>query len=167
MYRAGRVLTFEVVCVTGKRDGPLHERSKLFGLRQSSDDSFVAGVNQRSCQVTQHRHAMLRGAAQFSMCLQVSHYAYSSSSGYSLVSPSRPPVPGIGLPCASNSMPKSNPMPLRMSLISFNDFLPKFLVASISRSERCTRSRMVLIPAFFRQLYERTESSSSSTERSN
>ena len=51
----------------------------------------------------------------------------------------------------------------RISLISFNDFRPKFLVLSISASVFCTSSRIVRMFAFFRQLYERTDSSSSST----
>ena len=54
-------------------------------------------------------------------------------------------------------------MPARISLISFSDLRPKFFVFSISASVFCTSSRMVLMFAFFRQLYERTDSSSSST----
>ena len=50
-------------------------------------------------------------------------------------------------------------------LISFSDLRPKFLVLSISCSERCTSSPMNLMSAFCRQLAERTESSSSSTGR--
>src|SRR5215208_1013708 len=99
----------------------------------------------------------------------IHHFIYSSSSSSSansLRSTSEPPEPGIGLPCSSKAMPKSSPMPCRISLISFRDFLPKFFVASISRSERWTRSRMERMLAFFRQLYDLTDSSSSSTERS-
>ena len=54
-------------------------------------------------------------------------------------------------------------MVCRISLISFSDLRPKFLVLSISPSLFCTSSRIVRIFAFLRQLYERTESSSSST----
>ena len=48
-------------------------------------------------------------------------------------------------------------------MISLSDLRPKFFVFSISGSVFCTSSRMVRMLAFFRQLYERTESSSSST----
>ncbi len=43
-------------------------------------------------------------------------------------------------------------MPVRISLISFRDFLPKFFVFSISPSVFCTSSRIVRMFAFFRQL---------------
>ena len=48
-------------------------------------------------------------------------------------------------------------------MISFSDLRPKFFVLSISASVFCTSSRIVRMFAFFRQLYERTDSSSSST----
>ena len=51
----------------------------------------------------------------------------------------------------------------RISLISFSDLRPKFLVLSISGSVFCTSSLMVRMLAFLRQLYDRTDSSSSST----
>ena len=51
----------------------------------------------------------------------------------------------------------------RMSLISFSDLRPKFLVLSISTSVFCTSSLIVRMSAFLRQLYDRTDSSSSST----
>ena len=54
-------------------------------------------------------------------------------------------------------------MLVRISLISLSDLRPKFFVFSISPSVFCTSSRMVRMFAFFRQLYERTDSSSSST----
>ena len=54
-------------------------------------------------------------------------------------------------------------MVVRISLISLSDFRPKFFVFSISPSVFCTSSRIVRMFAFFRQLYERTDSSSSST----
>ena len=63
----------------------------------------------------------------------------------------------------SSRMPNPNPSSVRMSLISWRDFRPKFLVRSISGSLFWTSSRMVRMLAFFRQLDERTESSSSST----
>ena len=50
-------------------------------------------------------------------------------------------------------------------MISFSDLRPKFLVLSISDSLRCTSSPISRMFAFCRQLAERTESSSSSTDR--
>ena len=55
-------------------------------------------------------------------------------------------------PCSSNFMPRPRPISCRISLISFSDLRPKFLVLSISFSVFCTSSRMVWILAFFRQL---------------
>ncbi len=43
-------------------------------------------------------------------------------------------------------------MSARISLISFSDFRPKFLVLSISASVFCTSSPMVRMLAFLRQL---------------
>src|SRR6476659_1677601 len=80
-------------------------------------------------------------------CTASANSSFPSSSPRSSTAPS--PDPGIGLPCSSNCIPKSRPIPRRISRISPRDFLPKFLVASISRSERCTRSRIVLMLAFF------------------
>src|SRR3990170_7268972 len=60
-------------------------------------------------------------------------------------------------------IPKDNPMTANRALISFRDFLPKFFVSSISVSDFWTRSAIVNILAFFRQLAERTDNSNSST----
>src|SRR5678815_3763533 len=46
---------------------------------------------------------------------------------------------------ASSLTPRLNPMSVRISLISFNDFLPKFFVFSISASDFCTRSAICLL----------------------
>src|ERR1051325_3804664 len=51
----------------------LDKRSQLLRFRQSRDDTFLARIDQRSRQVTQHRVTMLTGTTKFSMCLQVSH----------------------------------------------------------------------------------------------
>ena len=53
----------------------------------------------------------------------------------------------------------------RISLISLRDFFPKFLVFNISASVFCTKSAIVLILAFFRQLAARTDNSNSFTLR--
>jgi hypothetical protein len=57
-----------------------------------------------------------------------------------------------GCPLSSKVIPKLKPMLVRISLISFRDLRPKFLVFSISDSVFCTNSPMVLMLAFFRQL---------------
>ena len=63
-------------------------------------------------------------------------------------------------------MPRLRPIVCRISLISFRLFRPKFFVLSISASVFCTSSRIVRMFAFLRQLYDRTDSSSSSTHLS-
>src|SRR5258706_12523192 len=60
-------------------------------------------------------------------------------------------------------MPRPSPIVVRISLISFRLLRPKFFVLSISASVFCTSSRIVRPFAFLRQLYDRTESSSSAT----
>src|SRR5215467_7166465 len=60
-------------------------------------------------------------------------------------------------------MPSESPISPRMVVISFSDFLPKFLVLSSSDSIFCTRSPMVPMLAIFRQLEDRTDRSSSAT----
>src|SRR5271155_2693436 len=55
-------------------------------------------------------------------------------------------------PCSSNFMPRLRPILVSISLISLSDFLPKFLVFSISFSLFCTSSRIVWMFAFFKQL---------------
>src|ERR1051326_5294340 len=65
----------------------------------------------------------------------------------------------------SSLRPKDSPMSASISLISFSDLRPKFLVFSISASVFCTSSPMYLMSAFCRQFAARTESSSSSTGR--
>src|ERR1039457_4086242 len=48
--------------------------------------------------------------------------------------------PGTAFPCSSIFMPRLRPIELRISLISFSDFRPKFFVFSISASVFCTSS---------------------------
>src|SRR5512132_851536 len=59
-----------------------------------------------------------------------------------------------------------SPRASRVSLTSSIDLRPKFGIAASSDSDFCTRSPTVWIPARFRQLYERTPSSSSSIRMS-
>ena len=59
---------------------------------------------------------------------------------------------GTGLPCSSIFMPSERPICARISLISFSDLRPKFLVLSISASVFWMSSPMVAMLAFFRQL---------------
>src|SRR5262249_26784223 len=60
-------------------------------------------------------------------------------------------------------MPSESPISRRIVVISFSDFLPKFLVLSSSDSVFCTRSPMVTMLAVLRQLEDRTDRSSSVT----
>src|SRR5882724_5889599 len=157
--RSFRSIAFETRSAARKRDGFLNKRPQLLRLGQGRDNSIVTRINQRGCEVSQQRDTVFCWSPEFSMGFKMTHVplSYCTASSNSSSSPPRSsiepsPEPGIGLPCSSNCMPKSSPIPRRMSRISVNDFLPKFFVASISRSERWTRSRIVLIPAFFRQL---------------
>jgi hypothetical protein len=85
-------------------------------------------------------------------CLMGLNYCSSSPSKSDRSAPSRPPVPGIGF--------LARQTPSRIQTHSIEDLFNlvqsisyrNVLVASISRSVRCTRSRMVRISAFFRQL---------------
>src|SRR5882724_7660347 len=124
-------------------------------------------------QIPQRRAAVPWIASQFRSRFQVSHVSFFLASSYR---PTESSVEGAAVwlgsggqmmrPCSSNFMPRLRPIFTSMSLISFSDLRPKFFVFSISFSLFCTSSRMVWMLAFFRQLYERTESSSSSTLRS-
>src|SRR3990167_1147716 len=71
----------------------------------------------------------------------------------------------VGYVQLSIFIPKPKPISVKISLISFNDLRPKFLVLSISASERTTNSPINRIFAFFKQLAERTLNSRSSTDR--
>src|SRR5882672_8423677 len=51
--------------------------------------------------------------------------------------------PGTAFPCSSIFIPRLKPIDDRISLISFSDLRPKFLVFSISASVFCTSSPMV------------------------
>jgi hypothetical protein len=52
-----------------KRDRSFDKRAQLFRFRQRGSDPLVAGVDQGSREVAQHRVTMLAGATEFSMCL--------------------------------------------------------------------------------------------------
>src|SRR5207237_7849710 len=138
------------------RDQPLDERPQLLGARHGRRQMLVAKEGCRL--VAEHRDAMLRDAAQLSMCDSVSHGCDPVGTG---------PAPSFQSCEAavgwSTRMPRLRPIVCRISLISFRLLRPKFFVFSISASVFCTSSRIVRMFAFLRQLYDRTESSSSST----
>src|SRR5207244_9299346 len=109
-------------------------------------------LDERVRLVAEHRDAMVGDPAEFSMSSSVTHTflilvtcPYSALAGWSM------------------RIPRLRPMLCRISLISFSDLRPKFFVFNISPSVFCTSSRMVRMFAFFRQLYDRTDSSSCST----
>src|SRR6266850_4955024 len=102
--------------------------------------------------VPQHRAAMRTVPAQLPVCVSMSHKVCSAGAG------------PTGLPCSSSFMPRERPILERISLISLSDLRPKFFVLSISASVFVTSSPIVRIFAFFRQLYDRTDNSSSSTD---
>ena len=153
----------------GDRDDPLDERPQLLRLRHRRLDALV--LDQRVRLVAEHRDAMLGDPAQFSMCNSVTHDSdpcrLGSGSDSTLIPASDPdPCSRYSCDCASADRAAcrgSAPSSCRISLISLSDLRPKFLVLSISPSVFCTSSRIVRMFAFFRQLYDRTESSSSST----
>ena len=62
--------------------------------------------------------------------------------------------------------PEVEPASVRVSMTSSIDLRPKFGIAFSSDSDFCSRSPTVWMPARFRQLYERTPSSSSSIRMS-
>src|SRR3984885_13472170 len=67
---------------------------------------------------------------------------------------------------ANYSLRSPRPRACRVSITSSIDFLPKFGIAASSDSDFDTKSPTVWMPARFRQLYERTPSSSSSIRMS-
>src|SRR6185312_9944314 len=68
-----RTIVGKTASLAREGNSALDERSQLLRFRQSGDDAFLARIDQRSRQVTQHRVTMLTGTTKFSMCLQVSH----------------------------------------------------------------------------------------------
>src|SRR5207253_1561094 len=151
-----------------ERDHVLGKRPR--SLRAGERGSDALPLDEVGDQIAQGGPAMSGFASEFESCIEVSH-------GFSRAY--KPAVSsGVGgavwlgsggqmmWPRSSNFIPRLRPILCRISLISLSDFRPKFLVFSISFSLFCTSSRMLWMFAFFRQLYERTESSSSSTERS-
>src|SRR5205814_9560495 len=76
--------------------------------------------------------------------------------------PSCAAVPHSSEPPPPLSPRSRRPCVASVSLTSSIDFLPKFGIAASSVSDFITRSPIVSIPTRFRQLYERTPSSSSS-----
>src|SRR5574339_1253552 len=110
-------------------------------------------LEQRSHQASEQRPSMFGLPTELSALFSVAHVARSFSF--------------LGPPdaMASSLTPRLRPMSVKISLISFNDFLPKFFVFSISASDFCTRSAIVLMLAFFKQFAALTDNSSSFTLR--
>src|SRR5581483_9250355 len=118
-----------------ERDHLLGDRPHGLGLRLRRADPAV--LDQRRRQVRVQRLAVRRVAAEL--------------------------LPRALVPQAGSSSPRRvSPWPASVSLTSSIDFLPKFGIVPSSVSVLETRSPMVSMPTRFRQLYERTPSSSSS-----
>src|SRR5581483_451514 len=118
-------------------DHPLCDRPHRLRLRHGRRDPTV--LDQRARKVRVERLAVRGVAAELPAGAVVSHYS---------VPPSSPR--------------RRSPWVASVSLTSSIDFLPKFGIVASSLSDFITRSPIVSIPTRFRQLYERTPSSSSS-----
>src|SRR5688572_5776069 len=134
------------VIALAQGDHLLGQRADFLRLRQGRHEAAV--FEKRRHQVPQQRSPVRRVPAEFTSFVSVSHTYYSIySAGYSAGE-----APATGRPCSSSRIPRASPIPPRISLISFRDFRPKFLVFSISASVLMTSSPIVRILAFFRQL---------------
>src|SRR5262249_31611225 len=122
------------VALAPERDHLLGDRAHLFRLGDGGLDAAV--LEQRARQVGVQRLAVRGVAAQLPTCAVVPH--------------------------APSSPLRLSPWVARVSLTSSIDFLPKLGIAASSFSVFDTRSPIVSMPTRFRQLYERTPSSSSS-----
>src|SRR5262249_18426883 len=132
-----------------ERDEPLGEGAQLLRLHQRRPHPLP--LEQLGREVAQDGQAVGRRAAELAARDSMLHAG--------------PPVRVRRRGFSSTFIPSDRPISLSSSLISLSGLRPKFFVLSISDSLRCTSSPMVRMPAFLRQLYERTDSSSSSTER--
>src|SRR5215813_4417117 len=162
-------------------DDPLGEPPGLLGLGHGGLDRLV--LEQRRDHVVEHRQPVAGGLLQLPVSDAMAHRLSVLSRAVSgtraeRALPEEGPVNhdqsfgSLGTTAApgfcgqlSSFIPRESPISARISLISFRDFRPKFLVFSISASVRWTRSPMVLMFACCRQLALRTLSSSSSTLR--
>src|SRR5262249_60782395 len=114
------------------------------GLRLRFGGPDPAVLDERAGEVRVERLAVRRVAAELLPCAGVAHRSPYSK-------PPEPFSPRRWRPCCAS-----------VSRTSSIDFLPKFGIAASSCSVFITRSPIVSIPTRFRQLYERTPSSSSS-----
>ena len=132
-----------------QRDHPLRNGANCLGAGQGCSDTLL--VEERRHHVAEHAYPMGSFSSPAFLpatrCLMnpVSDLLQRSSrySGFGAAT---------GLPSASSFIPKDKPISESISLISFRDLRPKFLVLSISASVFWTSSPIVLISAFFRQL---------------
>src|SRR5438477_11347062 len=130
------------IAALAERDHLLGERLDRLRLRLRRLDPAV--LDQRAGEIRVQRLAVRGVAAELLSGALVAHQ------------PSRLPAP------PPLSPRRLSPCACRVSLTSSIDFLPKFGIAASSFSVFITRSPIVSMPTRFRQLYERTPSSSSS-----
>src|SRR5581483_3952327 len=119
------------VALFAERDHPVGEAAELLRLRLGGFDALM--LDERSHQAPEERPTVLGVTSELTAFFAVTH-----SNLYSV----RVPCPAGN---ESTFMPRCRPISARISLISFRDFLPKFLVFNISISLFCTRSAMVLM----------------------
>src|SRR5215211_4739709 len=125
-----------VVALLRERDQPLELGLHRLGLRLGGLNALV--VDHLAAEVHEQRLAVRRVTRQLPPLLLMPHQ------------PAR----------------RFSPRASRVSLTSSIDLRPKLGIAASSDSDFCTRSPTVWMPARFRQLYERTPSSSSSIRMS-
>src|SRR5688572_19014249 len=130
-----------MVALLCKRDQPLELGLHCLRLRLRCLDALV--VDHLAAEVHEQRLSVRCITRQLAPLLLVAH-------GGREAYPARSPRPRAS----------------RVSLTSSIDLRPKFGIAASSDSDFCTRSPTVWMPARFRQLYERTPSSSSSIRMS-
>src|SRR5687768_2373633 len=130
-----------MVALLRKRDQPLELGLHCLRLRLRCLDALV--VDHLAAEVHEQRLSVRCVTRQLAPLLLVAH-------GGREAYPARSPRPRAS----------------RVSLTSSIDLRPKFGIAASSDSDFCTRSPTVWMPARFRQLYERTPSSSSSIRMS-
>src|SRR3954469_10540418 len=117
------------IIALSERDHLLRQRANLFRLRQGRHQAAV--IEEVRHQVSEQGTPMGRVPAQLPVGIAMSHKICSADDGIT------------GRPWSSSRIPSARPMLDRISLISFSDLRPKFLVFSISASLLVTSSPIV------------------------
>src|SRR5713101_2509137 len=153
--------------IFSERDHPFRERTNCLRLGQRGLDALM--FDQGANLISQQRFTVLSRATELNRLFLVSHDAANVSLDDAYSSPTAPlgpapsPLTGTSRRPGSNFMPRLKPSCCSLSLISFNDFLPKLRYFSISASVFCASCPTVVMFALFKQLAARTLSSISFT----